>query len=155
MKNSIQPKAREDDIVVQNTPNELLVFDMKTNRAHCLNETVAEVWGRCDGTRSVSEIAESFEGANEDLVWLAIDELEKHDLLEAGEGLSLSGRSRRELVKKIGFASVIALPVVASLAAPSNALAAASCTCTAPGDCTTQTSCPSTTNCNGSGQCAP
>ncbi|NNE68000.1 MAG: PqqD family protein [Pyrinomonadaceae bacterium] len=155
MKNSIQPKAREKDIVVQNTPEELLVFDMKTNKAHCLNETVAEVWGRCDGTTSVSEIANSFEGANEDLVWLAIDELEKHDLLEAGEGLSLSGSSRRELVKKIGFASMIALPVVASLAAPSNALAAASCACAAPGDCTTQPTCPSTTNCNGSGVCAP
>jgi hypothetical protein len=39
----------------------------------------------------------------------------------------LNGQTRREVIKKIGLASVIALPLVASLAAPSSVLAVVSC----------------------------
>jgi hypothetical protein len=154
------PKARQDGLVVQKMPEELLVYDTEANRAHCLNETVAAVWSACDGKNSVSTIAKSFEGVvdegtSEDLVLLAIGQLQKHDLLEDEFDMSMSGQTRRELIKKVGFASVIALPVIASLAAPKNVMAAASCACVTNGDCAAQVGCPSLTNCNGSGVCAP
>ena len=154
------PIARKDGLVIQKMPDELLVYDMETSKAHCLNSTVAAVWNACDGKNSVSEIADGFGSESdsngyEDVVWLAIDQLQKHDLLEKEYDISLSGQSRRELIKKIGFASVIALPVIASMAAPSNALAAASCTCTVNADCVIQTTCPSTVNCAPTGICAP
>jgi len=154
------PIARKDGLVIQEMPDELLVYDMETSKAHCLNSTVAAVWNACDGKNSISEIASTFgndsdDNANEEIVWLAIDQLQNHDLLERENDMSLSGHSRRELIKKIGFASVIALPVIASLSAPSNALAAASCSCTVPIDCATQTTCPSTVNCAPTGICTP
>lgn len=157
MKKTQIPMARKDGLVVQEMPDELLVYDLDTNKAHCLNQTASSVWKACDGKTSIAEIADQFKGENgsEDMVWLAIDQLQENDLLEKEYELDFNGRTRRDLIKKVGLASVIALPVVASLTAPSSALAAASCACVAPGDCATQSTCPSITNCAPTGICTP
>ena len=158
MNNSHYPLARTNGLVVQDVPNEVLVFDMETNEAHCLNETAAMVWKYCDGKTSVPQIAEILgenkgSGVNDDLVWLAIDQLNEHKLLEKEVMTKFAGQSRREVLRKIGLASMIALPIIASMAAPRSVLAAVSCACTTPGDCSTQP-CPSTVNCNPSSTCA-
>ena len=44
-----RPVARQEGLVIQEMPDEVLVFDLKTNKAHCLNETAAFVWKACDG----------------------------------------------------------------------------------------------------------
>jgi len=160
MNNSERPIARKSGLVIQEVPNEVLVYDLDTNKAHCLNESAAIVWRSCDGKNSVSEIAKLVESqaggtVTDEFVWLAIDQLSQNNLLEREVAISFEGRSRREVIKKIGLASVIAVPVIASLVAPRSALASSSCACVAPGDCLTQTTCPNTTNCNGSGVCAP
>ena len=156
MNNSQYPIARKSGLVVQEMPDEVLVYDLNTNKAHCLNHTAARVWKACDGKTSIPDIASSFgKDANEDLIWLAVDQLSESDLLERQVASRFNGQSRREVIKKIGLASVVALPVIASLVAPSNALAAVSCACINPGACASQTGCPSTVNCNGSGVCAP
>jgi len=163
MNNSQFPVARKSGLVVQEMPDEVLVYDLNTNKAHCLNRTAASVWKACDGKTSVSDIATHYgRGNNEDLVWLAVDQLSENDLLEKQVSSKFKGQSRREVIKKIGLASVVALPVIASLVAPSNALAAQSCNCVNPGQCTTGpngngmggTICAAAT-CNGSGHCAP
>jgi hypothetical protein len=103
-----------------------------------LNQTAAQVWKACDGNNSVAEIAAEFgKGNNEDLVWLAIDQLSENNLLEAKVAPKFKGQSRREVIKKIGLASIIAVPVIASLVAPQNALAAQSCNCVNDTQCTT------------------
>lgn len=160
MKSSQIPVARKEGLVVQETTEEVLVYDLSSNKAHCLNQTAAFVWKSCNGNNSISDITKLFEtetGADvhEDLVWLAIDQLNEKNLLEAELASNFAGRSRREVIKKIGLAAVVALPIVASLTAPTSALASTSCACVNPGACLTQTGCPSTTNCNGSGICAP
>jgi len=153
MNNSQYPVARKSGLVVQEMPDEVLVYDLNTNKAHCLNQTAARVWKACDGKTSISEIASSFgKDAHEDLIWLAVDQLNESELLDGRVASKFKGQSRREVLKKIGLASVVALPVIASLVAPSNALAAQSCSCVNPTDCLTQ-SCPST-NCNSVGRCA-
>ena len=158
MDNSHFPTARKTDLVVQEMPDELLIYDTKNNRAHCLNKTAAFVWKSCDGQSSAADIAGLFHEAegkmSEDIVWLAIDQLNENDLLEKQIKSVFAGQSRRDVIKKIGFASVIALPVVASLVAPKNALAASSCACGTPADCVPQSTCPSQINCNG-GLCRP
>jgi hypothetical protein len=158
MDNSRFPVARKSGLVVQEMPDEVLVYDLNSNKAHCLNQTAASVWRACDGKTSVSEIATSFgAGANEDLVWLAIDQLSESNLLEAQIRSGFVGQSRREVIKKIGLASMVALPVIASLVAPQNALAAQSCNCVNNNQCITGPNagrCPSTT-CNQAGLCAP
>src|SRR5690606_40050 len=100
----------------------------------------ALVWKSCDGKRSVSEIAEfvgseTGEQVSDDLVWLAIDQLNETNLLEDQITVDFKGQSRRDALKKIGLASVIALPIVASLAAPQNALANMSCACSTVTEC--------------------
>lgn len=160
MKSSQIPVARKEGLVIQETTDEVLVYDLTSNKAHCLNQTAAFVWKSCDGSNSVTEITQLFEkeaGApvHEDLIWLAIDQLSEKNLLESRAAMSFAGRSRREVIKKIGLATVVALPLVASLTAPTSALASTSCACVGPTDCSPQTGCPSRTNCNGSGVCAP
>ncbi|MGH9947140.1 MAG: PqqD family protein [Pyrinomonadaceae bacterium] len=159
MINSNFPSARKTGLVVQEVPDEVLVFDLDTNKAHCLNETAAMVWKSCDGKTSIPEIAkivadQTGKGVSDDLIWLAIDQLSENSLLEAATVSNFGGQSRREVIKKIGLASMIAIPVVASLIAPQNALAVNSCACVAPGSCT-NTGCPCETLCNAASTCAP
>lgn len=162
MNNSHRPIARKNGLVVQEVPDEVLVYDLESNKAHCLNNSAAIIWKSCDGNNSVSDIASIVEQqaggkVADDFVWLAIDQLSENNLLESPIPSSFEGTSRREVIKKIGLASMIAIPVIASLVAPQSALAAASCTCNTPGACgsTPNASCPSTTRCNGAGLCAP
>ncbi|MEP6901987.1 MAG: PqqD family protein [Actinomycetota bacterium] len=160
MKSSQVPVARKEGLVIQETSDEVLVYDLTSNKAHCLNQTAAFVWKSCDGNNSIPDIMKRFEkeigsAVHEDLIWLAIDQLNDKNLLEKGLAANFAGRSRREVIKKIGLAAVIALPIVASLTAPTSAMASTSCACVAPGDCLSQSTCPSTVNCNGSGICAP
>ncbi|MGD9561130.1 MAG: PqqD family protein [Pyrinomonadaceae bacterium] len=162
MNNPQNPVARKTGLVIQDVPGEVLVYDMDTNKAHCLNNTAAMVWRSCDGTRTVSEIAQhvgslSGENVNDDFVWLAIDQLNANDLLEKQVSADFKGVSRRDVIKRIGLTSMIALPVIASLVAPPTAMAATSCRCASSLECgptTPNASCPSST-CNGIGLCRP
>ena len=78
MNNSQCPIARKSGLVVQEVPDEVLVYDLESNKAHCLNQSAAMIWKSCDGNTSVSEIAKLVENqaggkVTEDFVWLAID----------------------------------------------------------------------------------
>jgi len=150
-----KPLSRKDDLVVQELNGEILIYDLRENKAFCLNETSALVWQACDGTRSVAEIGHNVGG--EDNVWLALDELKKERLIE-NESVPPSkfdGMSRRDVIKKIGIGSMIALPLVSSLIAPPAAFAASSCvvgagtcTCQGPNGGTGNVCTPATSTCN-------
>lgn len=127
------PKARTGGLVVKKLADELLVYDLRTHKAHCLNPASALVWSRCDGRRTVSEIAallsDEEEGLfTEEVIWLALNQLERFSLLEEKLDASPASTllSRRELAKKMGLASVAALPFILSILAP-EAAAAATC----------------------------
>lgn len=157
---NIYPLARHKELVIQEMTDEVLVYDLNTNKAHCLNPSAAFIWRACNGNNSIDDIVDQFEldgkgKVSEDFVWLALDQLQENALLDDLVAPRFEGQSRRQVIKKIGLASMVAIPVVASLVAPQNALAVGSCACVVPGDCITQTTCPSTVNCNGSGICAP
>lgn len=158
MNNSQYPRARTNGLVVQEVPNEVLVFDMETNEAHCLNETAAMVWKYCDGKTSVPEIAgilgeNKGSAVSDDLVWLAVDQLNEHRLLEAEVTTKFAGQSRREVLRKIGLASMVALPIIASMAAPRSVLANVSCVCNNVSDCSLSPGCP-TASCPSTGPSA-
>jgi coenzyme PQQ synthesis protein D (PqqD) len=155
---SLNPKARTENLVINDLPDETLVYDLSSNEAHCLNKTAAFVWKNCDGTKTAGDISgliakEFGSHVPDDFVWLALDQLNQNGLLADGSGVVK--QNRREVIKKIGLASVVALPIIASMVAPKSALAAVSCACLNPGDCPAQTTCPNTMNCNGVGRCAP
>ena len=95
-------------------------------------QTAGFIWKSCDGTNSVDDISrlvgDEFGGSvSKDFVWLAIDQLNNDNLLKERVDSKFKGISRREVIRKLGFASMIALPVVASLALPNSVSAQASC----------------------------
>ena len=158
--NPQNPTARQTGLVIQEMPDEVLVYDLDSNKAHCLNQSAAFVWKSCDGNNSVADIVGEFEKntggrVSEDFVWLAIDQLNENGLLQDAVSPRFQGQSRRQVLKTIGLASMVALPVIASLVAPRSAMAAVSCNCASPATCANLINCPSTTTCNANGVCAP
>lgn len=119
------PQSRKDNLVVQEIEGEVLIYDLNKNKAFCLNDTSAQVWQACDGTKSVTEISqliskEQNSPVGEDFVWLALDQLKKNDLLSNSVEIvpNFNGMSRREVVKKVGLSTMIAIPFIVSLTAP-------------------------------------
>jgi|SRR5215471_3750567 len=128
------PAARRHDLVTRQVPGELLIYDFTRHKAFCLNETAAFVWKKCNGKRSVPELAAELEKhyqspVDERLVWLALDQLQKSRLLsvKAAGPLNLRGISRRTLLRA-GIVTAISLPVITMIAAPTAQAAASSVT---------------------------
>lgn len=136
------PKSRKTNIVVQEVESEFLIYDLNINKAFCMNETLALVYQLCDGTRTVTEISNLMSTrlktiVSEDLVWLALKELEREKLLENEEQFNdkFAGMSRREIVKKVGLSSLIAFPIITSVVAPPAYAAASDPICPMSGEC--------------------
>lgn len=146
------PKARHEQLIVKELPDELLIYDLKHDQAHCLNETAALVWKNCDGRKTVAELREQMEDnagspVPEEMVWLALDQLETFKLLDkaALKPAQFAGMNRRDLVRRVGMAA-IALPVILSIVAPTaqaqaSGLAPGSC-CGNPNQCASNTCVP-------------
>jgi len=125
------PRKREQRLVIDELPDEILVYDLDRHRVHCLNQTAALVWQQCDGKSTAAQIAQRLAKklqapCNEDLVWLALRQLERLHLLEQSILLpaQLAGITRREMVRTIGIAAVVAVPMVTSIVSPRPAEAA-------------------------------
>ncbi|MBX7173068.1 MAG: PqqD family protein [Pyrinomonadaceae bacterium] len=127
-----KPLARYENIVVQDLENEILVCDLNDNRVLCLNNTAGEVWKLCDGEKDTSQISEilskKFRASfTEEMVLLSLDKLNSENLLQSKlSNLGLFRESsRRDVIRRIGLASMIALPIISSVVMPT-ALQAAS-----------------------------
>ena len=157
-KKEFTPEARTSDLVTQQLPDELLIYDQNRHKVHCLNSTAALIWKHCDGQTSVSEMANKLQhetqvAVDEEIVWLGLKQLAGRGLLQ--KRVTLPARftavSRREAIQRIGVVSALAIPVIMSITAPE---AHAQATCL-PRDsaCTANTQCCSG-NCRGNGLCA-
>jgi Coenzyme PQQ synthesis protein D (PqqD) len=134
---SVAPRARSSGLVVRELEDEVLIFDVDRDKAHCLNRTAGLVWKQCDGRTSVEEIRQVLEEeletpVNAEIIWRALSDLDRDHLLdeEVSQPAAMARMSRRELMKRAGI--TVAIPVIASLAIPSVALATGS-----PGSCGT------------------
>jgi len=123
--------ARNDELVVQDLPDEVLVYDLENHKAHCLNKTAAFIWNHCDGRTTVHDIAKMMEqewdmAVNDDAVWFALNKLSKADLLQ--ERIILpeanAGMSRRSAIRRLGLGALM-VPTVITIVSPA-ALAGAS-----------------------------
>ena len=131
------PRLRADGLAIHELPDELLVYDKVRDLAHCLNQTAALVWRACDGQRTPEEIARNVTrqlavAVPEDVVLLALAQLEKIHLLEQRETIptSFAGMSRRQIARSLSLTAAAALPLITSILVPAPAQAA---TCIAPG----------------------
>jgi hypothetical protein len=140
-----KPVARTRDLVLKTVGDEVLVYDLTRHRAHSLNRVAAAVWRRCDGTRDAAAIGADLREADGtpvtvEAVRYALAELGRVRLLTTPGGEA--GITRRDLVRRLGTAAAVALPVVTSIVAPTAAQAqsqpppcvAPNCPC---GDCLT------------------
>lgn len=125
MQSTKNPLSRKDNLVVQEVNGEVLVYDLNDNKAFCLNQTSALIWQACSGERTIPDISRFVSQklntpANEDLIWFALDQLKKEKLIshETEASNHFAGMSRRDVVKKVGLGTMIALPIVASMIAP-------------------------------------
>jgi hypothetical protein len=149
-----KPLARREGLVIQELPDEVLVYDLDRDRAHCLNETAAFVWQHCDGRTTTDEIARSLgkkvnASVDEKVVWFAIDQLGRNHLMATRPvpPQLIAGMNRREMVRALGLAAAVAVPVVASIVAPTPAQAA---TCVGlNGSCAAGEVCCAGLTCNG------
>ena len=153
---SATPRAREESLIIKTLSDEVLVYDLNADKAHCLNRTAAFVWNNCDGRKSVSEIArllreELQAPVDENVVWLALDQLEKFKLLQehAAKPANVNGMSRRQLVRSLGLVA-ISLPLITSIVAPTPAQAA---TLLPPGSCCSNPNDCQSNNCMQGGPC--
>lgn len=124
------PKAKINDLVVQESGQEILLYDLVTNKAYCLNETSAIVYQACDGRKTIADLKKQSNFPDE-IIFLALEELRRENLLEENFVSLFDGMSRRQVIKKLGFPSLLVLPVISSVVAP--AAAAAQSTCLNPG----------------------
>lgn len=128
----VLPLARTDRLVVQELPDEVLVYDLERHEAHCLNKASAAVWKHCDGRTTVAEmtrrLGREFDAhVDEDVVWLALVQLRKFRLLEEGSGnVPLQKVSRRDLVRKY-LPAALAVPLILSVPAPTPAQSLSRC----------------------------
>lgn len=129
----LMPKARKDRLIIKELPDETLVYDLDTDKAHCLNETASIVWKNCDGRKTVFEITECLGKAHatlppQNVVWLALEQLESFKLLDQTLKPSpFGGMDRRKVLRTLG-ATAIGLPVIVSIIAPIAAEAQSGCT---------------------------
>ncbi len=125
--NTKLPLARSTELVLQNTGSEMLVYDLKTNKAHQLNETAAMIWKHCDGKTRIGDLVTDT-NVTKELVYIALESLQRKSLLESNVDVPIpkAGIARRKFLAQAGAMSAIAMPIISSLVAP-KAIAAQSC----------------------------
>ena len=163
------PSGRRDGIIVRELADEVLIYDLQRDKAHCLNKTAGFVWQHCNGRTQIATLARLLAvkeqvPVKESVILLALDQLaERHLLVGPLPRPSGAKVSRRRLVLKYAPAA-LALPVILSITAPTAAAAATPTPTPTPDPCTVSPApqgCPcssdndcDTFNCN-AGVCGP
>src|ERR1700704_2328349 len=114
------PTSRKDGIIVRELADEVLIYDLQRDKAHCLNQTAGFVWQHCDGRTRVATVArllaaKAQTAVDESVVLLALDQLAERNLLVDPLPRSSGVRvSRRRLVLKYAPAA-LTLPLILSI----------------------------------------
>lgn len=139
------PKAVNENRLIQELEKELLVYDLKNDKAYSLNETATAVYKACDGKTDFKRFAAEH-SLSEDLVFFTLDELRKKNLIADEDSSSpFAGMSRRDVIRKVGVGTMAVLPVILMLNAP---VAAQTASCTPEGSpcVSTKECCPNPTS---------
>ena len=130
--------------------DELVVYDLERHKAYCLNPVAMQVFRHCDGETTIPDMALRIANAlgmpvDEQAVRLGLVRLEKAHLLDSPVAQILH-TSRREMLRTLGRAAVVVVPLVTAITVPTSAQAASGCIpfgspCTGPGQCCPGLSC--------------
>lgn len=115
-----KPVAPLNELAMQESGDEVIVYDPRRQEAHCLNRVAATVLRYCDGKHTVDEIAAELAHEmklpeeDESLIWQALEELTKAGLVtEPVDDPKNLGISRRTFI-----AAAILLPIIQTIALP-------------------------------------
>lgn len=130
------PRARRDDLLVEDIMDELLIYDLRSEQAHCLNATAAAIWRACDGHTGVEALVAATSAAigapcDERVILLALEQLRERDLLDQLPASASALVSRRELMERLAVPMLL-LPLITTLSVPTPAMAQ-SCATMQPG----------------------
>jgi hypothetical protein len=125
------PLARTADLLVEEFGDELLIYDQRSDRAHCLSPAAARVWRACDATTTVEELCAALE-LDRGTLARALEELEACELLDSVPAAGVTRREATARLAKLGAAAATA-PLIYSIAAPAPAMAATQAFCTSLG----------------------
>ncbi len=126
MPSEIRPKARTARIVVRELGSEVLIYDLDSHDATCLNAAASKVWKLCDGKRTIGEISAELEneacgGSAEENVLTALENFIQANLLEEVPEIETSdGENRRDVLRGI-VASATAIPLATTISVPAMA----------------------------------
>jgi hypothetical protein len=147
---SVEPRARTNRLVTRDLGDELLVYDLERHKAYCLNQVAMQVFRHCDGETTIPDMALRIGSVlgmtvDEQAVRLGLVRLEKAHLLDSAVAQILH-TSRREMLRTLGRAAVVVVPLVTAITVPTSAQAASGCIpmggpCTGPGQCCPPFSC--------------
>lgn len=117
------PCARQEGLLFTPLNDELVIYDTERNKAHSLNRVASLVWKYCDGHTEVSQIqrlvAQEFQApVDEQVIWLALQQLQLNRLLEERVQTPSNLISRREAAKRFGKVALVAVPIVSSMLIP-------------------------------------
>ena len=150
---SVGPRARTNQLVTRDLGDELLVYDLERHKAYCLNRVAMQVFRHCDGETTIPDMAHRVGNAlglpiDDHAVRLGLMRLEKAHLLD-GPGRQILYTSRREMLRTLGRAAVVVVPLVTAITVPTSAQAAnTGCLPTGTSPCNGFTNC-----CSGLGNC--
>ena len=141
LEHSTMPLARQNDLVIEHLSDEVLVYDLQCNKAHCLGHTAAVVWKLCDGKRSLDEAillasTQLQMPVTLEVVTFALEQLRRAQMLEQTPVLAgLPQMSRRDLLRKAGVvgAAAVVTSIVAPTAAQAATLRPSGASCSGPG----------------------
>ena len=76
------PLARRTGLIIEQLPDETLVYDSDRDKAMCLNQAAASVWKNCDGKTTPARMARLIEkelqiAGGDEVVSLALERLER------------------------------------------------------------------------------
>lgn len=117
------PKTRTGNLLEQNLKHETLIYDLTANKAFNLNETLSAVYQACGQNRTFGELKRESKFTDE-LIHLALDELNRNNLLADEYDSPLKSISRREVIRRVGLTTMFTLPLITALSAPLAARAA-------------------------------
>lgn len=129
----MKPRRKENGLFVQQLGDELVVFNHTTYKASSLNASAAFVFNLCDGSRTRDMLAAEVstkQGVSvaeaEAIVDLALERFSRQGLLAESVPPARGDRliTRRKVLQHLATAAVVAavaIPMVASLPAPSAA----------------------------------
>ena len=120
------PQARTENILEQNLENETLIYDLTIDKAFNLNETLSVVYKACGQNLTFDELKRKHKFTDE-FIYLALDELKRENLLAEDYQSPFADVNRREVIRKVGLATMFAMPVVIGFTAPQAVQASSTC----------------------------